>query len=589
MSARYSLPGAVPFDAYLRDADLSGDASALRDMHLLSARNLGIARAWVVLGPDSVESDSLLGVIASAGESERVHVRLVGTRAATLDLSREDIVSGRADALVEAWKSTWPETVEGHAVLIAPTDAAPGRATSSNMAEGKADEVCVWGAGAHMCWRIDRRSTRVSENGEGLDMFVAESVADLVDRVQLALGRPVEVEWALQDERPTLIAVRDLPLPARVSGPSKGPWRRVSLALDDEGTVVPLAIDTLGRALRTPTDPMSVSVVERVFARPYRRRAAVGAPAWGGERRSENLRSAGLIVARASSETAAFFADMRRFDRSFSRRLEERACALEGLDSDALAAHLSFWQDFAGEPLLLLNRARRNNRALLAAVESVVGALSQDIGVALSMPRFTTKRQAVHAQLAALKTAAGGRAPADLDVSARNAWKKARNELSQIRALGIDLSPVAFGATNGTLGKAVARGFEEYGDQRESRRHAAEKHVRGLASGGALGAPRLALAGSVLLLLRQLTRAKGVLAEQLATALLGVRRVALEAGRRLEEEAILDEPLDALYLSAKEIRKSLGGNVAGYAARVRARREDDRRWANFAAPRRLGE
>ncbi|MFT5358172.1 MAG: hypothetical protein ACI9KE_005409 [Polyangiales bacterium] len=591
MSARYSLPGAITFDAYLRDADLGGgdDASDSRDLHLLSTGSLSIAHGWVVLAADVAESDSLLSVIASAGENKRIHVRLLDTRAPSLDLSPDDIASGKAGALVDTWKSAWPETINGQAVLIAPTDAAPGRATSSNIAEGKADEVCVWGGGAHTCWRIDRRSTRVSENGEGIDMFVAESVADLVDRVQLALGRPVEVEWALQDERPTLIAVRDLAVPNRVAGPSTGPWRRVSLALDDEGTVVPLAIDTLGRALRAPSDSMTTAVVERVFARPYRRRAPASAPTWGGERKAENLRSAGLGVARASSETASFFADMRRFDRSFSRRLEERACALEGLGSDALAAHLSFWQDFAGEPLLLLNRARRNNRALLAALESVVGALDQDVGVALSMPRFTSRRQSVHTQLAALKAAAGGRAPADLDVSARNAWKMARSELSDVRALGIDLSPVAFGATNGTLSKAVGRGFEEYGDQRESRRHGAEKHVRSLASGGALGAPRLAIAGSVLLLLRQLTRAKGLLAEQLATALLGVRRVALEAGRRLEEEAILDEPLDALYLSAKEIRKSLGGNVAGYAARVRARREDDRRWANFAAPRRLGE
>lgn len=591
MSARYSLPGAITFDAYLRDVELGGDeASDSHDLRLLSTRSLGIAHGWVVLTPEGSPTDALLAVILSAGgEHKRVHVRLLDTRAPALDLSTEDVAAGKAGALVETWVKAWPTTQNGQPVLIAPIDAPPGRATSSSIAEGKADEVCVWAGGAHACWRIDRRSTRVSEHGEGIDMFVAESVADLVDRVQLALGRPVEVEWALQDERPALIAVRDLAVPARVAGPSAGPWRRVSLALDDEGTVVPLAIDTLGRALRAPSDSMSTAVVERVFARPYRRRAAVSAPAWGGERRSENLRSAGLTVARASTETAAFFADMRRFDRSFSRRLEERACALEGLESDALAAHLSFWQDFAGEPLLLLNRARRNNRSLLAALESVVGALDQDVGVALSMPRFTSKRQAVHTQLAALKAAAGGRAPADLDVAARNAWKKARTELSEVRALGIDLSPVAFGATNSTLSKAVARGFEAYADQRESRRHRAEKEVRALASGGALGAPRLAIGGSVLLLLRQLTRAKGLLAERLATALLGVRRVALEAGRRLEEEAILDEPLDALYLSAKEIRKSLRGNVAGYAARVRARREDDRRWANFASPRRLGE
>ena len=576
------------FDAYLRDAKFVGSGASSQHLKLLSTGTLSIADGWVVAGAALEEGDSLTRVVASAG-GKRVHLRLLDTGTPALEVSPEDVSAGKAGGLVDAWTRTWPEPEGGgHAVLIAPIDAAPGRATSSNIAEGKADEVCVWAGGAHACWRIDRRSTRVSENGDGIDMFVAESVADLVDRVQLSLGRPVEVEWALQDARPTLLAVRDLAVPTRVAGPSAGPWRRVSLALDDEGTVVPLAIDTLGRALRTPTDPMSMPVVERVFARPYRRRTA-SAPAWGGDRKAESLRSAALIVARASTETASFFADMRRFDRSFTRRLEERGGELEGLDSDALVAHLGFWQDFAGEPLLLLNRARRNNRALLAAVESVVGALAQDVGVALSMPRFTSRRRAVHTQLAALKAAAGGRAPADLDAAARNAWKKARSELFEVRALGIDLSPVAFGATNGTLSNAVERGFEEHGDQRESLRHGAEKHVRSLASGGVLGAPRLAIAGSVLLLLRQLTRAKGILAERLATALLGVRRVALEAGRRLEEDAILDEPLDALYLSAKEIRKSLGGNVAGYAARVRARREDDRRWANFAAPRRLGE
>ena len=468
MSARYSLPGAMPFDAHLRDPEAVLD-DATEYLRSLSAGGLGVVRGWVLLGQEAQDSVELLSVVGSAGESTRVHLRLVNTRAPALDLSPADVSSGRASALIDTWMGAWPSDAVEPCVLIAPMDAPAGRATSSNIAEGKADEVCVWADGAHVCWRIDRRSTRVSESGDGINMLVAESVADLVDRVQLALGRPVEVEWGLQEERPVLISVRHLAVPAKVAGPSAGPWRRVSLALDDEGTVVPLGV---------PSDALSTPVVERVFARPYRRRAAVSAPTWAGDRRAENLRSAGLVVARASSETAAFLADMRRFERSFPRRLEERACVLEGLESDALAACLSVWQDLAGEPLLLLNRARRNNRALLAALESVVGALDQDIGVALSMPRFTSKRQAVHAQLAALKAAAGGRAPADLDVSARNAWKRARAELSDVRALGIDLSPVAFGATNGTLSKAESP--SKRGDAWKKRRSLMNRWTRSI-------------------------------------------------------------------------------------------------------------
>jgi hypothetical protein len=69
--------------------------------------------------------------------------------------------------------------------------------------------------------------------------------------------------------------------------------------------------------------------------------------------------------------------------------------------------------------------------------------------------------------------------------------------------------------------------------------------------------------------------------------MLRLRNAAREAGRRLADAGLVDEPDDALYLSLDEIDQGLAGEPGAYAARVRLRREDDARWAKWTAPRRI--
>ncbi len=591
LGSRYSAAGILPLEAFLRDDDHRASASA--DLHLLArlqAAGLPVAHGWVVLAStgEAVEAASRAERLRLLGEHvfqehHQVAVCLLGCQVALRGDGVQSVSVVQGDAATLARWDTAHHDPEA-AVLLAPMgSAARGRALSTNAAEGRADEVCVWADGASRPWRIDRRSTRVSDEGDGLDVLVAESAADLADRVQLALGRPVEVEWITQGGRPVLVACHPLSL-NDVAGPGgEGTWRRISLALDDEGTVVPLAIDILDRALRREDDPRQQQVVERVFARPYRRRrdVIVRGSLMGVGR-------AGAEVAKLGAALAPFWAEMRRFEQGFAQECAATSTDCDHLDNERIGEMLTRWQELAAVPLQALDRARRHNRSTLAALRTVVGEIPRDVAVALSMPKFTAARREVHAQLRALETLLGGKAPSELDGTKRQEWKRARRALAHVRPLGIDLTPTAFGASNASLARAIARRFDERADSREATRRAAEEEVRRRARTHSLGPARLAMAQSLVWTLQQLTRAKGVLAEALAEALLGLRRVALEAGQRLEEDAILDEPEDALYLGAKEIRKSLEGNVAGYAARVRVRREDDLRWAHFDAPRGLG-
>jgi hypothetical protein len=108
----------------------------------------------------------------------------------------------------------------------------------------------------------------------------------------------------------------------------------------------------------------------------------------------------------------------------------------------------------------------------------------------------------------------------------------------------------------------------------------AQKAARGPL--GPLGvAPALALA----MLMHRLSQAKGQVADGLAAALLRLRAAALEAGRRLAQDGVLERAEDTLYMPLDEIEEALDGELGAYAARVRLRREDDRRWRNFRAPR----
>jgi hypothetical protein len=141
------------------------------------------------------------------------------------------------------------------------------------------------------------------------------------------------------------------------------------------------------------------------------------------------------------------------------------------------------------------------------------------------------------------------------------------------------------GASDEDLAQAVleARSLQ-LADPRRAREEAKSALLK-LSYKGPLGIAGVAPAGALLLLFERLALAKGTLAESLAAALLRLRGGAMEAGRRLMLEGILERAEDALYMPLSEIVEALEGELGAYAARVRLRREDDRRWRNFAAPR----
>lgn len=555
MSSPFSPGGSTPLEAYLGHASLDQPFPA----HLVG--RVACAQGWVV----QRDGTDLIGLLSTCiEESGGAQVRLLGGRLKALTLSEVS-----ADSLP-------PGTL-----LLTPLDGQSGFARSSGLDDGAFDDVFVWQDGAAP-WCVDRRSGRVSDKGEGLDALLVEQASDLADRAQLALGYPVEIEWVVQGGRARLVRCVPLPLPDMIPGPSSGSWRRVSLALDDEGTVAPLAIDVLNRALRDPGDKKG-AVVQRVFARPYRKRHPEELLRPNG---AMKLGDVGGPITDAISKLAPFFTATRDLEADHKRRRDELEQEFDTLCPETLGETITEWVKLAGESVAHLDAARRHNRRLLACIEALVGPIPRTVGADLSMPKFAERRRVVHGELTQLARVLRDKSPSELEGASREHWVAAKQRLASVRVLGIDVLPVAFGETNAALLKAISDRYDERDDAREVRRQAA-KHNVSRRLHGVLDLPRSAVLTSVLTALERLTRVKGEIAEALSSTLLGLRAVALEAGVRLEDDAVLDVPEDVFYLSSKEIRKALGGNVAGYAARVRARKEDDRRWAALEAPRRL--
>ena len=146
--------------------------------------------------------------------------------------------------------------------------ATSGTAASADPGDGDPDMVAVWTDGARP-WIVDRRTMRLTVEGDApLDDDRAARAADLVDRAQLALGRPVEVRWVVADGRMYVASARELPLVPRFTGAA---YRRVALMAEDEGTVAPLAVDAIDKALGRDDAAADEPRVRRVYARPYKR------------------------------------------------------------------------------------------------------------------------------------------------------------------------------------------------------------------------------------------------------------------------------------------------------------------------------
>ncbi len=435
--------------------------------------------------------------------------------------------------------------------------------------------------------RTDRRTGRVLASPDGVNADLAERAADLADRAQLALGRPVELEWATSGGRVVIVAVRSLSLPTSFAD---APFRRVALTAADEGTVAPLAVDALDRGLsRGEGEWAPGRTVNRVYARPYRR--------WVGEER--RLRNVSVLtVPLATGAVARATADAARTLRSvptFSRRTEKqlRAFAVESLDAlgdDALLTAFDKRHALVADAFALLDDLRERTREALVAMESTAGPLPRECYPALAAPRPTRSRRRVIGQLHRLATRVqdGGHigARTALSVPDRRRWDELRRSLVDTRPLGIDVQPDVYGRSERSFEEAVRAALHRTPAALEKARIEAVARVGRAARerGRARAALVVGLGGVV----ERLANAKGEVAELLSSALLSLRAVAELAGTRLVDAGILEEPLDALYLTLGEIREALGGEPGAYAARVRFRREDDARWAQFDAPRRLG-
>ncbi|MBK6577941.1 MAG: hypothetical protein IPG17_17415 [Sandaracinaceae bacterium] len=166
-------------------------------------------------------------------------------------------------------------------------------------------------------------------------------------------------------------------------------------------------------------------------------------------------------------------------------------------------------------------------------------------------------------------------------------WDRVRASVAGVRPLGIDVRPGAFGDTDAGFRTELQRVAALDIDANERARKDAMRRLSATARGRDMGRSREGLVSSLGGLAERVAVVKGVVAEQLAASLLRLRAGALAVGARLVERTVLDHPSDALYLTLAELEEALMGEPGAYASRVRLRREDDARWANFEAPRRV--
>jgi hypothetical protein len=507
------------------------------------------------------------------------------------DVSADDDLDARAAQLVEDLRGVFGAGALALGVRVLACEREPcGRAFSADTAQGDPDELGVWARGEPASrWRIDRRTLRVTQRGGGVDAMDASAVADLADRAQLALGRPVEIEWASHGRRFVVVGVRELELPPSVG---VGSWRRVALMAADEGTVAALAVDALDVALRgdtTSVDP----VVRRIFARPYRRMDP-SVPRFRRLGAAASLARAGVRASRVVSDIASPVAAARRFHRATRERLPVLdATRLETLPNRVLIESIRERHALVAEAFALLDRGREATGAALSALEAVAGPLPPTTIGVLAAPRPGRGRMRHGAELRRLADdviAAHGQPvsdPGHLRSDLRARFSGLRDALADVRPLGIDVRPDAIGASDRTLCEALRASPEAEAFPPEGVRRNAARQVIARAAARPLGRAREVMAAPLLLLLSRVVRAKGAVADDLAAALLRLRRAARVAGERLVDQGVLEAPEDALQLQLSEIEEALSGEPGAYAARARLRREDDARWARYQAPRRL--
>lgn len=502
------------------------------------------------------------------------------------DVREHGALHGAVAALVEEARSARSRIPPGSLWLrVIHCDAAPsGAACSIDATDGDPTVVSVWLHGKAP-FRFDRKTMRNLERGAGdLPLPILESAADLADRAQLALGRPVEIDWVLSGGRPVIARVRSVQRAWRFTDES---WRIVALLWHDEGPIAPLSVDALDNALREEHDPVDELRVRRLFARAYR---------WvevGRGRRGERRHSFGAAAARVAqvvSDVTTPLSATRAFERGLVHRLAAfDADDLARMDEAELARALRERQQVVIEAYELLDRGRQATSAVLGALEAALGTVPRDCVHGLAAIRRTRARRRLDERL---QRAVGelGELPSQVDPvpgPQRQIFAELRRELHGKRPLGLDIRPLPYGASDAALVAGMRAVIDGRAERAEREQRGAIRRLMATARSRPLGRGRALLAKTLTLVIERLAIAKGTVAEGLADANVRVREVALEIGRRLVERGLLDEDDDVLYLYIPEIQEALDGEPGAYTARVRLRREEDARWRRFDPPTRL--
>jgi hypothetical protein len=480
------------------------------------------------------------------------------------------------------------------AVRLVLADEGPfGRAASADPLDGDPDRIRVWEYRAS-AWVVDRRSARITSRGDGrMQARDASAVADLVDRVQLAIQRPVEIAWCLHSNERSrsdvrVAGVRPLEIAPRFT---PVPYRLVALIAADEGVVCPMSTDALDVALRTGDEPANEARVRRFYARPYRR--IDEAPVVMGLRAPASIRRSVSRVSNVLSDLAAPLTAAKQFERALGERLAALdAVRLESISDAELVEELLRRQALVCDSLRLIDRMRRASRTTLTALEAVVGSLPNDCALALAAPRPGKARRKLYDRLARMARKIEDEArdlvrPEALSAPLRKKWHELRRSLRDTRPLGLDMRAPPFGSSDDALLTALGARYAEREAMVEKVRRDAARRLAATARARPLGRTREALAMTLTVGLGRVANAKGAAAEALSHALLRQRSAVLEGGERLAREGLIDAAEDALNLHLSELTQGLSGEPGAYAARVRLRQENDQRWGRFAAPARI--
>lgn len=477
-----------------------------------------------------------------------------------------------------------------------------GVAASVDPAAGDPQLLAVYlGDSDQDAWRVDRRTMRLNHVPEparnGADFRALEDHvvggADLADRVQLELGRPLLVRWSVLEGRPAVCDLRPLSPAFRFTNAS---YRRTAPLTADPGTLATLSVDAVERALSFERERAEEPRVRRLFGQAYRRIDDRHTP-WSTYPSTRPQKSRVLRLGRKAAhltrDVTLALADARRFERALGPALMARdAEVLASLDTEDLLDSIRARAGHVIDALVLLERSRLATLSLLPALRLMLGDVPRDTFRALAALERTPPRRELDARLVALAQRCieeQGRVapPRDRHGVLRREWDRLRTSLARTRVLGMDVRPAPLDSDDAHLTQGLQEALAEQRLGREQARTNAQRQLRVLARSSPLSAASAPAVETIIALLRRLAQAKGAVAEGLSGALLRLRDGALEAGQRLRTDGIIDVAPDAFYLALDELEDALRGELGAYAARIRLRREDERRWRCYEPPHRI--